>query len=138
MRLSSVRQVRIAFLVLALFGGLVPASAQFDPYDVPLCRMYDSRGPGGPRDMWDPLDSIPQGAATYTIPIAGVVVPACGAAPAVPADATAVVLSLTMVGVSKDGYLQVFPAGTTPSPRPLSPLPPIPVGAVSFAQEQAG
>src|SRR5215218_8565722 len=96
MKFLGFREVRIAFLVLAAAASAIPAAAQMDFYTVTPCRVYDSRGPGGP---------LNQG-ITYTQPIAGL----CG----VPADARAVAVNVTVVGASGSGNLAVFPAGTVP------------------------
>ena len=93
MNYSILRQIRISFLVLVAAVVGLPAAAQLDFYTVTPCRVYDSRGGGGPLDQ----------GTTYTIPVAGL----CG----VPAGAVAVALNVTIVGATGSGDLVVFPAG---------------------------
>jgi hypothetical protein len=141
MKFLGSREVRIALLVLAAVASAMPAMGS-EFYPITSCRIYDTRGSDGLRNMWDPWDTDPDPdqqrvAATYTIPIADVVVPGCGAVPVVPADAVAVAVNVTITGVSKDGYLQVFSADTVPSlpslPPPI-PLESYPPGAIGFSQ----
>jgi hypothetical protein len=79
--------------VLALLAAL-PAAAQDDFYSVTPCRVYDSRGGGGPLNQ----------DTTYPVPVAGL----CD----IPADAKAVSLNVTIVGATGSGELVVFPSGS--------------------------
>src|SRR5215212_9116973 len=96
MKFLGFREVRIALLVLAAVASAMPAAAQTDFYTVTPCRVYDSRGDGGPLDP----------GVTYSKTVAGV----CG----VPLTATAVALNVTIVGATGAGEVAVFPAGSPP------------------------
>jgi hypothetical protein len=93
--------------VLVDASGYFPSTAALVPLDAPA-RVLDTRSPGG-----HTIDSAHQqtgrvaGGATYELPITG--------RAAVPAGAATVVLNVTAVNPTDDGFVTVYPCG---EPRP--------------------
>ncbi|HWM93165.1 MAG TPA: Ig-like domain-containing protein [Thermoanaerobaculia bacterium] len=131
MQLFGYREVRIAFLVLALVAVLAPAAAMADIgaadfYTLPLpnmppCRLYDSRQPAPPAAP-APAGVLPsQGLRTVTV------TDFCG----VPEDAVAVALNVTVTEATASGDLRLYPTGA-PVVDPEEPEEDFAVASLSF------
>ncbi|MEA2564713.1 MAG: large repetitive protein [Acidobacteriota bacterium] len=134
MKFLGSREVRIAFLVLAVVAVLVPelASANTEAVDfyslpgTPPCRLYDSRQPTPPL----PPPPAPAGVLSANASRAITVTGFCG----VPTDAVAVSLNLTVAETKASGNLSLYPNGVVVN-QPIQPEPPelqLAVASLSF------
>ncbi|HVG08674.1 MAG TPA: Ig-like domain-containing protein, partial [Thermoanaerobaculia bacterium] len=131
MKFLGSREVRIAFLVLALVALLVPGAAHAntgatDFYTLPApnmppCRLYDSRQPAAPTPP-APAGVLPAG-GSRTVTVNGF----CG----VPAEAVAVALNVTVAETTASGNLSLYPNGVVVS-QPSQPSPQVAVASLSF------
>lgn len=99
------------FLLMVIFAAVLPAQ----PLTAPLsfvalspCRLLDTRAEGGKTGVFGP--PIAAAGATRTLPV-------LAAGCAIPADAQALSLNITVVPVGELPYVTVWPTG---QPRPLA------------------
>lgn len=91
--------------VPAAFAAGLGAGGEYHP--LTPARIYDTRAPG----INSPVGPIPTSPTGGT---ADVTILGQGGIPAVAANVLAVAVSITVVSPTKDGYLQVYPTGSTP------------------------
>jgi hypothetical protein len=97
----SVAVVAASLMLVALPAPLATAAGPFQYHSLSPCRAVDTRVGQGPILS----DSGPIGSAPRTFTIHGV----CG----VPATADAVSINVTAVGPTGQGFLTLFPSGTS-------------------------